>query len=413
MEKKKHISSGKSVSLLAIVLLTAALINACSSAPVTEKEASGAAQTPAQNLVSASQTETPELTIIQPITPSSVLIDAPEGFIINEVGATDAEVAAIFTFMMDREYLPEKLDNCGFRLFFYARQDWHGGVLLAAGESERGEITAELYYIKNGELLMYTRGSDIWSINYTHFEGETIVYGKSFAWDNRPLATGEVTAEFYDGTAVTAEMTFEPGNEKEIKRGFICVAPSVTWLKSLEIKKDGKVITDDTSGQFTFSPENEPWYGEEESIRNRTRFIYAYSVREEPAKPSLRDALGGFPLAVFEDGTEQDLTYWRGCKAHEGLSPDMWRSNNGLYDRVEAKAGSRIAVHIAASPDSSGARENVGALEILEVYWTDLSVKDDAACTRTGELVCPSEKGFYTLILVTEHGCFTQMIRVA
>lgn len=413
MEKKKQISSGKSVSLLAVVLLTAALLIACSNAPATEKEASDAAQTPAQNLVSALQTETPEPTVSQPITPPPVVIDAPEGFIINEVGATDAEVAAVFTFMMDRKYLPEKLDNCGFRLYFYARRDWHGGALLAAGESERGETTAELYYIKNGELLMLTRGSDIWSINYTHFEGETIVYGKSFAWDNRPLATDEVTAEFYDGTAVTVEMTFEPGNTKEIRRGFICVAPCVTWLKSLEIKKDGKVITDDMSEQFVFSPQNEPWYGEEESIRNRTRFVHAYSAGEEPAVPSLLDILGGSPMAIFENGTTRGLTYWRGDKAHEGLSPDLWRSNNCLHDRVDAKAGSHIAVHIAAPPDSSGARENVRALEILDVYWVDLSVKNDAACIRAGELVCPSEKGFYTLILVTEHGCFTQMIRVA
>ena len=350
----------------------------------------------------------------------AVFANIPGGFIINEAGATDAEVSAIyeaekagFNNGFDIEYAARQ----GIHLYIYARQDWHGGALLLAGLSPMGELAPELYYINNSGVVTRTNGSDVWSINYTHYAGETIVFGESFAWDNGPLATSEVTAEFLDGNTVTVPMEYSPNGEMDISCGFICVSPSITWLKSLKITKDGKTVADDYSGPFTFSPANEPWYGEAESIRNRTRYVCTSDSM--PANQIyVTDFFGGYPSLTFETPyagesiVTHSLTYWPYCHAHEGVSPDIWHSNNGLHEMADVIAGSQIAAVVMSVTDNYDDRQKLADLCVSKAYWADLSVDDDERCIREGELVCPRKKGYYILILLTDYGYFSQTMRV-
>lgn len=338
----------------------------------------------------------------------------PAGFVKNEAGATDAEAAAIFAAeksTCDVESIAEQ----GVHLYIYARQDWHDGALLLAGVAPMGEIPAELYFVSGGEVVTRTSGSDIWSLNYTHYQGDTIVFGSSFAWDNGPLATDEVQAEFWNGETVTVPMKYIPNGERDITRGYICVTPSITWLKSLRIAADGKTVADDGSGQFLTDPSNQPWYGEPESIRNRTRYVRMPVVWHDERTDVGEDS-GGIPAVTLETPGEGAVTcplaYWPGCPAHEGISPDIWHSNNSLHTLVDAKAGSRISAEVIAASDSFDASQKVSDLSVYEVYWVDLSVKDDKKCIAQGELVCPTEKGFYILVVITDHGCFTQTLKI-
>jgi hypothetical protein len=265
---------------------------------------------------------------------------------------------------------------------------------------------------------MRTSDSDIWSINYTHYQGETIVFGKSFAWDNGPLATDEVKAEFWNGETIAVSMESIPNGEKDITCGYICAIPSTTWLKSLKIVANGETVADDGSDQFVNDPSNQPWYGEAENIRNRTRYV-STSDAWPKGKMSVIDFFGGMPSVTFETPYEEEptvtspLEYWPNCPAHEGISPDIWHSNNGLYTKADVIAGSRIAAEVIAVSDSFDASQKVSELSISEVYWVDLSINDDEKCISKGELVCPDKKGFYVLVVATDYGCFSQMLKVA
>ncbi|OQB24468.1 MAG: Regulatory protein BlaR1 [Firmicutes bacterium ADurb.Bin182] len=354
----------------------------------------------------------------QPATPfPTVTTDIPDGFIINAAGAADSEVSAIFAVEKNSLYI-QTLAEQDIHLYIYARQDWHDGALILAGVSPRGETAPELYFINSSGAVMRTSGSDCWSINYTHYEGETIVFGKSFAWDNGPLATDEVRAEFWGTEAVSVPMEYIPNEDNEITRGFICTTPSVTWLKSLKILRDGKTVTDDGSGQFIYSPENEPWYGEAESIRNRTRYVWMSDALPAAQKINVLDFFGGYPSVTVETGVAAQpsitraLTYWPDCSAHKGISPDIWHSNNGLYDRVSVKAGSKITAEVSAVTDDSQDHQKVSDLAISKIYWADLSINSDDLCITEGELVSPAKKGYYVLVLYTDYGYFSQTVRV-
>ena len=67
-----------------------------------------------------------------------------------------------------------------------------------------GEPSPELFYCENGRVLWMTQGADIERINVVYHHGNTIVFGKSPAFDNRPLAmtVGKLTLENGDDELV-------------------------------------------------------------------------------------------------------------------------------------------------------------------------------------------------------------------
>ena len=67
-------------------------------------------------------------------------------------------------------------------------------LALNAGD---GEPSPELFYYKDGRILSRTQGADTERINVVYHNGNTIVFGKSPAFDNRPLAMsyGQLTLE--------------------------------------------------------------------------------------------------------------------------------------------------------------------------------------------------------------------------
>ena len=60
-----------------------------------------------------------------------------------------------------------------------------------------GEPSPELFYYENGRILWMTQGADIETVNVVYHNGNTVVFGKSPAFDNRPLAmtSGRLTLE--------------------------------------------------------------------------------------------------------------------------------------------------------------------------------------------------------------------------
>lgn len=365
-------------------------------------------------LTNLTSKELPQASMATPA--PDALASIPDGFVKNEAGATDAEVAAIFA-VETESYDIKSVSGYGACLYIYARQSWRDGALLLAGVSPMGEVSAELYHISGGRVLMHTRGSDAWSINYTHYLGETIVFGESFAWDNGPLATDGVVAEFWNGETVSTPMAYTPDGGNDVTRGFICATPSTTWLKSLKIIANGETVADDGDDRFLFNPSHQPWYGDARSIRNRTFYVWRSDVRPADLMKSCTDAFGGYPSVTVETLYESEpvvtqlLTYWPDCDAHEGVSPDIWHSNNGLHHMVNAIAGSRITAQVTDMSDG-GVGRKVSDLPVSQAYWVDLSVSDDENGIRKGELVCPAQQGYYVLILSTDFGCFSQIIKV-
>ena len=67
-----------------------------------------------------------------------------------------------------------------------------------------GEPSPELFYYENGLILWMTQGADIETVNVVYHHGNTIVFGKSPAFDNRPLAMtyGKLTLENGDDELV-------------------------------------------------------------------------------------------------------------------------------------------------------------------------------------------------------------------
>jgi outer membrane protein assembly factor BamB len=67
-----------------------------------------------------------------------------------------------------------------------------------------GEPSPELFYYENGRILWMTQGADTERINVVYHNGNTIAFGKSPAFDNRPLAmiSGRLTLENGDDELV-------------------------------------------------------------------------------------------------------------------------------------------------------------------------------------------------------------------
>ncbi len=68
-----------------------------------------------------------------------------------------------------------------------------------------GEPSPELFYYENGRILWMTQGADTERINAVYHHGNTIAFGKSPAFDNRPLAmtVGKLTLESGDDEVVS------------------------------------------------------------------------------------------------------------------------------------------------------------------------------------------------------------------
>lgn len=68
-----------------------------------------------------------------------------------------------------------------------------------------GEPSPELFYYENGRILWMTQGADTERINVVYHHGNTIAFGKSPAFDNRPLAmtVGKLTLESGDDEVVS------------------------------------------------------------------------------------------------------------------------------------------------------------------------------------------------------------------
>ncbi|MEN6470160.1 MAG: hypothetical protein ABFC62_01705, partial [Clostridiaceae bacterium] len=185
----------------------------------------------------------------------------------------------------------------------------------------------------------------------------------------------------------------------------------------------GKVVADDKCESFFFNDEDKPWHGTPESIRNRTNFVNSDN-EQRTLDENVKDFFGGYPAFTFEMPREGEKVspYVLRCWATDsnqkyGISPAMWHDRATLYYWEDANAGSTIYTGIYDLGEKPSLRPSKGRrisdFVVSGVYWADLSIADNEECISEGELVVPNKEGFYILILVTDYGCFSRMIKVA
>ncbi|MBR0205996.1 MAG: hypothetical protein IJQ45_04535 [Clostridia bacterium] len=90
--------------------------------------------------------------------------------------------------LVSGEHIQDELWICG------VAYDWENedgapptAVYVLALNAGDGEPSPELFYYENGRILWMTQGASDERINVVHHHGNTIVFGKSPAFDNRPL----------------------------------------------------------------------------------------------------------------------------------------------------------------------------------------------------------------------------------
>ena len=122
-------------------------------------------------------------------------------------------------------------------------------LALNAGD---GEPSPELFYYENGRILWMTQGADIERINVVYHNGNTIVFGKSPAFDNRPLAmtSGKIVLKNGGSDALIPVMTLDE-IQKRITGGphYYSARECFLWMDGEELEVKTVTVTAEVNGQ--------------------------------------------------------------------------------------------------------------------------------------------------------------------
>ncbi len=282
--------------------------------------------------------------------------ELPDVFLNNAAAGEDV-LTALYGYFRGVQYEEEWFDKRaadGTKIAVYAWRPYGNGLLATADFYYGGELTADLFYIENGAVKYFTSGSDVWSINYTRLFGDTVVYGKSFAWDNGIQASTRADAAFFDGQACSADMPCT-ANDDAGRTGFIFIAKGETWLKSLQIFNGNTLVTDETNYQFLYA-DLTPYKGELK-VREATRFNPMYNaaswanradrLNEQPPKLMIGEEAAGFECI----GKDIDFAL-----------PDIWRSNISYFYPLPASASAAYEI------------TGLNAADIVNAYWIDAAL---------------------------------------
>ena len=122
-------------------------------------------------------------------------------------------------------------------------------LALNAGD---GEPSPELFYYENGRILWMTQGADIERINVVYHNGNTIVFGKSPAFDNRPLAmtSGKIVLKNGGSDALIPVLTLDE-IQKRITGGphYYSAWECFLWMDGEELEVKTVTVTAEVNGQ--------------------------------------------------------------------------------------------------------------------------------------------------------------------
>lgn len=264
----------------------------------------------------------------------------------------------------------------GARIRLYAAVPYKDGMLALADFSMDGETAPDLFYIIDGEVQSATSGTDPWSVPYTRIGGDTIVYGKSFAWDNGPLKTTHITAVFCDGQTVTQDLTAEKGAPQP---GYIIPVTGQTYLDSLTIYDKSNVVVDDTNADFVLA-ELKDRFAKDYSICEFLRFCPMQSARERERAMADTES-GAKKVSVGETATGL-LCWYKGLGA---TMPDLWRTINACPP---------ITVTGGETLEWLG----LNSADIRRIYWVEPALDDGtpegiAKAVREAELPAETDSG--------------------
>ena len=289
----------------------------------------------------------------------------------------------------------------GIRICVYAAEVYRDGTLFVADFYWGGELAPDLLYVEDGAVVSATLGSDCWSLNYTRLYGDTIVYGKSFAWDNGPLSTTSAAAIFTDGVTLTVPLA---AAQDDPQPGFLFVREGEGYLSTLTLYDGVRKVADQDSGLFSVS-EFSDRFSENSGLTSWARFspMLTAEMRERRHSDLLSSALP--LLRVGEAALPLERHY-----ADSGVTlKDLWRSlPNDLPQIVEANA----AMTFDCLPHDAAPQR---------VYLVALSLDDGSdegaakACREcpADSLMTPSAPGCYALLLDCGDVLFHALFKIA
>lgn len=317
------------------------------------------------------------------------------------VSSIDREALRLYFRSLYGEDFFDRKAADGIRICVYAAEAYRGGTLLVADFYWGGESAPDLLYLENGAVTAATIGSDCWSLNYTRLFGDTIVYGKSFAWDNGPLATTSAAAVFTDGVTLTVPLA---ASKDDPQPGFLFVREGEGYLSSLTLYDGVRVVADLDSGQFSVS-EFSGRFSENSALSDWTRFcpMLTSEAHEREWSDALSSALpvvcaGSAVLPLERHYADSGVTL-----------ADLWRSlPNDLPETVEANT----AMTFDRLPRDAAPQR---------VYLVALSLDDGSdegaakACRECpADLVkAPSEPGCYAVLLDCGDVLFHALFKIA
>lgn len=289
----------------------------------------------------------------------------------------------------------------GIRICVYAAEVYRDGTLFVADFYWGGELAPDLLYVEDGAVVSATLGSDCWSLNYTRLYGDTIVYGKSFAWDNGPLSTTSAAAVFTDGVTLTVPLA---AAQDDPQPGFLFVREGEGYLSTLTLYDGVRKVADQDSGLFSVS-EFSDRFSENSGLTSWARFspMLTAEMRERRHSDLLSSALP--LLRVGEAALPLERHY-----ADSGVTlKDLWRSlPYDLPDTVEANAAVAFdGLSLGETPQ--------------RVYLVVLSLDDGTdegaarACREcpADSLMTPSAPGCYALLLDCGEVLFSALLKIA
>lgn len=289
----------------------------------------------------------------------------------------------------------------GIRICVYAAEVYRNGTLFVADFYWGGELAPDLLYVEDGAVVSATLGSDCWSLNYTRLYGDTIVYGKSFAWDNGPLSTTSAAAVFTDGVTLTVPLA---AAQDDPQPGFLFVREGEGYLSTLTLYDGVRKVADQDSGLFSVS-EFSDRFSENSGLTSWARFspMLTAEMRERRHSDLLSSALP--LLCVGEAALPLERHY-----ADSGVTlKDLWRSlPYDLPDTVEANA--------AVAFDGLSLGETPQRVYLVALSLDDGSDEGAAKACRecpADSLMTPSAPGCYALLLDCGEVLFSALLKIA
>ena len=255
-------------------------------------------------------------------------------------------------------------------------------LALNAGDAEP---SPELFYYENGRILWMTQGASDERINVVHHHGNTIVFGKSPAFDNRPLPMtyGKVVLQDGGSDSLAPVLPLEEIRER-IEGGpyYYSARECFLWMEWQEVEPRTVTVAAQIDGkikEFTLDKVNSLTPATVPAMAVKSEGT-VYPGRVTHMVHSLNEdgvALEGTPLAeTMADGLLIKTTY-------------TWQRPLTVLTASDAVTVGKVDVYRVTSGDNAA-----GVPEQLETYGVDLDLSKIDDLPAGKYYLC-----FYTTVL--------------